>query len=152
GFPWWVPGLTMFAMYALGLVIAPVVAFFLKRTLLRGEAPPFVMEMPLYKWPSLRTVVRRITDSGWAFLRRAGTLILAAMVLVWALLYFPRTDAEGTRYDEQIAQLEHRVEELKTETAQAQGAQKADLERALEELQLRVDHLYGDWRRQSWLG
>ncbi len=48
------------------------------------------MEMPLYKMPSLRTVLRRMFDSGWAFLRRAGTLILASMVLVWALLYFPR--------------------------------------------------------------
>ena len=90
GFPFWVPGLVMFAMYSVGLVTAPFVALLLKRTLLRGEAPPFVMEMPLYKWPSLRSVVRRMTDSGWAFLQRAGTMILAAMVLVWALLYFPR--------------------------------------------------------------
>src|SRR5947209_13858773 len=75
GFPWWVPGLTMFALYALGIVLAPLVALVLKRTLLRGETPVFVMEMPLYKWPSLRTVVRRITDSAWNFLHRAGTLI-----------------------------------------------------------------------------
>src|SRR5207237_4560668 len=67
---WWVPGLTLFAMYAIGLVAAPLVALCLKRTLLRGETPVFVMEMPLYKWPSLRTVVRRMTDSGWMFVRR----------------------------------------------------------------------------------
>src|SRR5438552_8093916 len=92
GFAWWVPGVTMFAMYAIGLVVAPLVALLLKRTLLRGETPPFVMEMPLYKWPSWRMILRRMVDSGWAFLRRAGTLILAAMILVWALLYFPRVD------------------------------------------------------------
>src|SRR5262249_25718594 len=74
GHAWWVPGVTMFAMYAIGLVTAPLVALLLKRTLLRGETPAFVMEMPLYKWPSWRTVVRRMMDSGWAFLRRAGTL------------------------------------------------------------------------------
>src|SRR5438132_6946910 len=105
GHPWWLPGLTMFSMYAIGLVTAPAMALLLKRTLLRGETPPFVMEIPLYKWPSLRTVVRRMTDSGWAFLRRAGTMILAAMVLVWFLLYFPRGDGQGAAYDVRIASL-----------------------------------------------
>src|SRR5437879_10503018 len=63
GHGWWVPGVTMFAMYAIGLVTAPLVALLLKRTLLRGETPAFVMEMPLYKWPSWRTVLRRMIDS-----------------------------------------------------------------------------------------
>src|SRR2546423_7095773 len=49
GFAWWVPGVAMFAMYSVGLVTAPLVALLLKRTLLRGETPVFVMEMPLYK-------------------------------------------------------------------------------------------------------
>ncbi len=92
GFGWYVPGLVMFSMYMVGLVVAPVVAWLLKRTLLRGETPVFVMEMPLYKQPSLRTVLRRMTESAWAFLYRAGTLILASMILVWALLYFPSRD------------------------------------------------------------
>jgi ferrous iron transport protein B len=124
GFAWFVPGLVMFCMYSIGLVVAPLVALMLKRTLLRGDTPPFVMEMPLYKMPSLRIVLRRMFDSGWAFLRRAGTLILASMVLVWALLYFPRGETaeqtqaylvqlqlgrdsapeeEKARYDERIA-------------------------------------------------
>ena len=73
---------------------------------MRGETPVFVMEMPLYKWPSLRTVVQRMTGAGWMFMRRAGTLILATMVLVWALLYFPHTDAAGEPYDHQLDTLE----------------------------------------------
>ena len=89
-FPWWTPGLAMFLMYCIGLVTAPLVALALKRTLLRGETPAFVMEMPLYKIPSLRTVLQRMYDSGWAFVVRAGRLILASMIVVWALLYFPR--------------------------------------------------------------
>src|SRR5262249_10641487 len=103
GFAWWVPGLTMFLMYALGLVISPLVALALKRTLLRGETPVFLMEMPLYKVPSPRTVLRRMADSAWAFVRRAGTVILASMVLVWALLYFPNAHPEGGTYDERVA-------------------------------------------------
>jgi ferrous iron transport protein B len=101
----WTPVLTMFAMYMIGLIVAPLIALLLKRTLLRGETPVFVMEMPLYKWPSLRSVLRRMFDAGWAFIYRAGTLILASMIVVWALLYFPNTDANGVKYDDHIAAL-----------------------------------------------
>jgi ferrous iron transport protein B len=137
GFGWWVPGLTMFAMYSVGLVTAPLVALLLKRTLLRGETPPFVMEMPLYKRPSLRVVSRRMFDSGSAFVRRAGTLILAAMIIVWALLYFPRVDSDGRYYDVRLGELEAH---LGSPTAQSAGGQEA------------IDQLYGEWKRQSLLG
>ncbi len=103
---WWVPGLVMFAMYLIGIVVAPLVAWALKRTLLRGETPVFVMEMPLYKRPSIRIVLRRMFDAGWAFVYRAGTLILASMVVVWALLYFPNGD-----YEQRIAALNDTVKE-----------------------------------------
>jgi ferrous iron transport protein B len=103
GWPWWLPGLTMFGLYSIGLVLAPLAALVFKRTLLRGETPVFVMELPTYKAPSIRTVLRRMGDAAWAFVRRAGTLILASMVLVWALLYFPCRDAEGRWYEDRIA-------------------------------------------------
>src|SRR6516162_8229915 len=100
-------------MYMIGLVLAPLVALLLKRTLLRGETPVFVLEMPIYKWPSPRTVLRRMLDAGRAFVVRAGTLILASMILVWALLYFPVHDKEGRSYEERVARAEERVAELK---------------------------------------
>ncbi|REJ70553.1 MAG: ferrous iron transport protein B [Planctomycetota bacterium] len=86
--------LVFFAMYLLGIVVAAAVAWLLKKTLFRGETPPFVMELPSYKWPSPGTVVFRMLDRGWAFLRRAGTIIFAVAIVVWALLYFPRNEAE----------------------------------------------------------
>ena len=89
-------GLTLFALYLVGIVAAAVVALVLKRTLLRGATPPFVMELPAYKWPSPRVVLHRMLDRGWAFLRRAGTMIFAVSVVMWAALYYPRLDA-GTR-------------------------------------------------------
>src|SRR3954451_23866304 len=110
GWPWWLPGLTMFGLYAIGLVLAPLVALAFKRTLLRGETPVFVMEMPTYKVPSLRTVLRRVGDAAAAFLRRAGTFILASMVLVWVLLYCPWKDAEGRPYEDRIAEARAPVE------------------------------------------
>jgi ferrous iron transport protein B len=138
GYPWWMPGLMMFAMYAIGLVLAPLMALLLKRTLLRGEAPVFLMEMPLYKRPSLRTVLGRMFDASWAFVRRAGTIILWTMVLVWAMLYYPSGDGQGSTYPEQIRQLQE-------QKAQA-GPEES--ERLVE--QIHAKELA--WKRQSLLG
>ena len=84
-------------MYLLGVVVAVGVAWLLKRTLLRGETPPFVMELPSYKWPSLRNVLYRMVERGWSFLDRAGTVIFAVSIVVWALAYYPRSDAKRGR-------------------------------------------------------
>jgi ferrous iron transport protein B len=82
-------GLVLFAMYLLGIVTAALVALVLKRTILRGPTPPFVMELPSYKWPSPKIVLERMAERAWAFIARAGTLILAVSILVWAASYFP---------------------------------------------------------------
>jgi ferrous iron transport protein B len=151
-FPWWVSGLTMFLMYCIGLIVAPIVALSLKRTLLRGETPAFVMEMPLYKIPSIRTVLRRMGDSGWAFLVRAGTLILASMVLVWALLYFPRTESDGKLYDEHYAQLHHELEDLQEQKKAEGDAAAPDLDDKIEAKEKEANTIRGEWQRQSVLG
>jgi len=152
GHAWWVPGVTMFGMYAVGLVTAPAVALLLKRTLLRGETPPFIMEMPLYKWPCWRTIVRRMMDSGWAFLRRAGTLIMAAMVLVWALLYFPRVDAMGNNYDTRIAALRDELGRWNDKASLADGDEKAKFAKDAERLEKQINAVEAEWQGQSMLG
>jgi ferrous iron transport protein B len=154
GFPIWLPGLVMFSLYALGLVAAPLVALALKRTLLRGETPLFVMEMPLYKVPALRTVIGRMIDSGWAFLRRAGTIILASMVLVWALLYFPRTQSPGMTYDQHEALLRKDLVEIEDSAKQVKeaGGDPSELEKKAEAKEEELNELVGQWKRQSWLG
>lgn len=111
GFAWWVPGLTLFSMYMLGFTLAPLVALALKRTLLRGETPLFVMELPAYRFPSLLVILRRMAGAGWAFVYRAGTLILAATVLIWACLYFPTASPDGTPYPARIAATEDEAEQ-----------------------------------------
>lgn len=93
-------GLTLAGLYVLGIVAAVVAALLLKRTILRGETPPFVMELPSYKWPSPRTVFFRMAERGLVFVRCAGTLILAISVLVWAALYFPH-DPKATHQEQQ---------------------------------------------------
>lgn len=100
--PWWLAGFVIFLMYLIGFVAAPMVALVLKGWAFKGDQSVFVLEMPVYRMPSLFIILRRMWDSGISFLYRAGTLILASMIIVWALLYFPNNSPEGESYPEII--------------------------------------------------
>jgi len=82
-------GLTMLSMYLLGIVVALVMAWIFKKTLLKGETPMLIMELPPYKRPLLRIVARHMWDRAWLFLKRAGTVILGINILLWALASYP---------------------------------------------------------------
>ena len=149
-------GLTMFAMYAIGVVMAVVVAWILKLTLLRGVTPPFVMELPGYKLPGLNIVLYRMLERGWSFVQRAGTLIFAVSVVVWAAAYYPR-DIERVAPELvkrqadaalAVARLEAREAELGDRPQTAPG----DLETARQELEVADDLLAGAMLRNSYLG
>jgi ferrous iron transport protein B len=99
-------GLVLFAMSSLGLLVAIPTAWALRRTFFRGEASAFVMELPEYKVPSARLVLHRVYDRSMAFVTRAGTLIFATTILVWAAGYFPGDRSELQRIDAELAALE----------------------------------------------
>jgi ferrous iron transport protein B len=86
-------GLTMLAMYLLGTVVALLMAWLFKKTLLKGETPMLIMELPPYKRPLLRVVARHMWDRSRLFLRRAGTVILGINILLWFLATYPRTES-----------------------------------------------------------
>ena len=104
-------GLTLIGLYVLGIVTAVVAALLLKRTVLRGVTPPFVMELPGYQRPSLRTVAYRVAQRGWLFVRCAGTMILAVSIVVWAALYYPH-NAEVVEAAPAVRELRARMAEL----------------------------------------
>jgi len=83
-------GLTMLAMYLLGIIVALLMAWLFKKTLLKGETPVLIMELPPYKRPLLRVIVRHVWDRAKIFLRRAGTVILGINILLWFLATYPR--------------------------------------------------------------
>lgn len=87
--PFWA-GVALFAMHFVGLLVALPVAAVLNRFFLRTKTQPFLLEMPPYRVPRLRDVLWRMGERGWEFVWRAGTVILAITVIIWALLYFPR--------------------------------------------------------------
>ncbi len=95
-------GLTMTAMYLLGIVLALLIALLLKKTVLRGEKPGFVMELPPYRMPSLRTIGLILYDRGKVFLQNAGTFILGVSIVLWFLASYPKI--EGATAPEQLEQ------------------------------------------------
>jgi ferrous iron transport protein B len=82
--------LIILAMYLLGIIVAVIVGWLLKHTLLKAPSPPFVMELPPYRLPHFRNVAHSLLTRVGVFLKRAGTVILAISILLWALVAFPR--------------------------------------------------------------
>jgi ferrous iron transport protein B len=83
-------------MYLLGITVAIIVAWILKHTILNAPTPPFVMELPPYRLPNVANVAHAMLTRATVFLKRAGTVILAISILLWALVAFPRYEAKTT--------------------------------------------------------
>ncbi len=82
-------GIVMFGLYLTGVVSAVTVAFVLKRTVTKGQAQPLIMELPTYKLPAVKDFAIELWRRAAAFLKRAGTIILGASVVLWFLASYP---------------------------------------------------------------
>jgi ferrous iron transport protein B len=100
--PW--RGWVLWGIYMAGIVVAIGVARLLRGTLFRGAAAPFVMELPPYRLPTWRSVGIHMWDRAWMYLQKAGTVILAISILLWALGTFPRRTDFSRDYAAAIAQ------------------------------------------------
>jgi ferrous iron transport protein B len=94
------PGITLLSMYLLGLVSALGVAWLLRRTLLKGSPPVFLMELPPYRLPSLKSILIQMWERSIVFLKRAGTFILGVSIILWFLSTYPRI--EGASPSQQV--------------------------------------------------
>jgi ferrous iron transport protein B len=91
----------LWLIYAVGIGLALVLARLLRKTILRGDDAPFVMELPPYRLPTLRSVLLKLMERAGLYLRKAGTTILAISILLWAATSFPKPS--HYRVDEQLA-------------------------------------------------
>jgi ferrous iron transport protein B len=82
-------GTVLWSLYVMGIVLAVLMGILFKKTLFRGEAPMFIMELPPYRMPSMHSLCLHTWEKGKHFLVKAGTYILAVSVLVWFLLHLP---------------------------------------------------------------
>jgi len=82
-------GMVIFSLYLLGIVLAILMGVIFKRFLFKGETSHFVMELPPYRIPTLKSTLIHMWERGSAFIRKAGTIILAVVILVWVLSSLP---------------------------------------------------------------
>ncbi|MXO57873.1 ferrous iron transporter B [Altererythrobacter gangjinensis] len=96
-------GLVLFTLYVLGIVGAMAVALILRSTVTKGAASGFIMELPRYQLPRLQDLLIGLWQRAWVFLRRAGTIIFAATVVLWLLLTFPKAEIGESQLDASFA-------------------------------------------------
>lgn len=85
--------LILLSMYLIGIVFSVFMAKIFSRFVIKGESSPFVMELPPYRMPSMKSVGRHTWEKGRQYLKKMGTTILVASIAVWTLSYFPHNDA-----------------------------------------------------------
>ncbi len=96
-------GLVLLGLYVFGIIAAMIVALVLRRSVTKGAASGFIMELPKYQMPRLKDLMIGLFQRAWIFLRRAGTIIFTVTVVLWLLLNFPRAGEGQNQVDASIA-------------------------------------------------
>ena len=128
-------GLVLFGLYLFGIVMGILTALLMRKTTLRGPKPPFALMLPEFRRPNLQTVGIQLLGRAKVFLKRAGTVIFAVAVIVWALAYFPRSEEIGS--------------DLDANTAAAAQLEQSWLGRAGKTIEPLFEPLGWDWRVSS---
>lgn len=100
-------GLVLLSIYLIGILLAVMVSMIFKNTLFKGQDQPFVMELPPYRIPTFRNVSIHMWDKAVQYLKKMGTFILVASIIIWALGYFPRNVDFTIDYGKKIAEIEN---------------------------------------------
>jgi len=96
-------GLVLFTLYVAGILGAMIVALVLRRSVTKGAASGFIMELPKYQLPRIKDLAIGLFQRAWIFLRRAGTMIFTVTIVLWLLLNFPRAEVGQSQVDASIA-------------------------------------------------
>ena len=99
------PGLILVAMYFLGVAMALAMAWFFKKTLLKGESPILILELPPYRRPAVSVLAAYVGERSVLFLKKAGTIILGINILLWFLVTYPKDTAQEQEYASRRAAL-----------------------------------------------
>ena len=93
--------MVLLSIYASGILLAVLMARLFSKFLVRGDDTPFVMELPPYRMPTAKTVVRHSWEKGVQYLKKMGGIIMVASILIWFLGYYPRSEAYTTQAEQQ---------------------------------------------------
>lgn len=124
------PALMLFAMYFIGIVLAVILARVFRKTLFRSADVPFVMELPPYRVPTVRTLLKHMWRKAVQYLKKISGVILIASIIVWALGYFPQTTEFEQEYEQKRTELQQKYD---TKLANAEAQNKEKFQTAYEE-------------------
>ena len=112
-FPPRMHGFMMWLIYVIGIALAIILAYLLRKTLLKGDSGLFLMELPPYRMPTVRGLVIHMWERSWLYLKKAGTVILAISIVLWAMTSYPKVPAERleglSEYQAQQVELQNSV-------------------------------------------
>lgn len=97
-------GLILLCIYLLGICVSALTALLLRKTKFKGRSDAFVMELPPYRLPTCRSIVVHMWEKSVHYLKKMGTIILTASIIIWCLNYFPHENALTRYYDTKIEQ------------------------------------------------
>ncbi|MEL7585896.1 MAG: ferrous iron transport protein B [Prolixibacteraceae bacterium] len=118
-------GALLFLMYLIGIALAVMLGMFFKNTLFAKKEVPFVMELPPYRMPTLRNTTIHMWHKGSQYLKKMGTVILFASILIWAMGYYPRNVEFSRDYDTLLSQVE--ANPILSETRKAEQSEQLTL-------------------------
>jgi len=121
-------GNVIFMLYMIGVVFSMLMSILFKKTLFKNSEAPFVMELPIYRNPGIRVILRHMWGKGAHYLKKMGGVILVASLVIWAMGYFPR-HVEYSRDYEQLISLEQEKDTEHAETQIAKLSLQMELER-----------------------
>lgn len=114
----------MFCIMIAGWIFALLIARLLRSTLIKGTPTPFVMELPPYRLPTLFSVLYHCWERAWMYIKKAGTVLLAISVIIWASMVFPELPEEkASYYENKIESLEKQFSELSEDSQEKQKIQ-----------------------------
>lgn len=96
------PSSMLFLIYGIGITMAAIVALILKKTIFKSQEAPFVMELPPYRLPTLKAILKNMWFKGSQYVKKMGGIILIAVIIIWAAGYFPLNTNKLKVFDEQI--------------------------------------------------
>ena len=118
------PALAFFLVLCCGWVGALLMASLLRHTIIRGAGTPFVMELPPYRLPTIFSILMHMWERTWMYLKKAGTIILAISIVIWAAMTFPSLpDSQKAPFEEKVAALEGQQKGLQEDSEQYKALQ-----------------------------
>ena len=137
------PTLVLIGLYFTGIVLAVITAHLFNKTLFKSKEAPFVMELPPYRLPTVKSIIKHMWDKSAQYLQKVGGVILIAVIIIWALGYFPQKVKYSTNFDAEINNIEQQLQYPDQASQQPLLIEKLNQLR----IQKKREHL-----EKSWLG